>query len=326
MDVVGRWWFEILIGLWFAGIYVERLLVDLRLWSDADPGWRGAASHPAVWLFTIVAAPLCILGLAAPGEWAGVLSDWLAGALWGLLRGLPWTILVLAVLLAAFVVWGMWKAIGTRKTVLRVLDEETRNVSRKARGMLGDRARAVLLVGLAALLFWLLSLVPVPDEDLRNVYRGWLLGWLFIAALGIVYGLVYRRAFGRVVRAHGREQSFWRGWGKDVLIYTIAGAALGGGLRRWALWVEAGNTKLAWVALGIFLFFTTAFAVPALVLEFLYMSRQRPGDRIMVDYPKDWQREIVATHTYLRDLGLFIPWILVQFLWAGLKVVYATAG
>jgi hypothetical protein len=42
-----RFWFPVLMALWLDVIFVERLVVDYRLWLHAESdGWNQAMSHP----------------------------------------------------------------------------------------------------------------------------------------------------------------------------------------------------------------------------------------------------------------------------------------
>lgn len=317
-----RFWFLVLMALWLDLIFMERLVVDYRLWlHDESDGWSQAMSHPGVVLYGLVAFPLLLAGLTLTDKAVASIIRSLLPFVHSLRRDL-FNLRQLVVLVVLFL------------SILTVGVIEGRTLGDAVSGWLsalGETTKHLLIIAGVALsvaaatvvLRWALKFLK--SETYREAYVAWLTAFPAFLLNWVLYFLLYEVSLGRSGEV-AHLDLFWEGFAKDSVIYSVIGLFLIGGLYRWtqSQAIQRLTYNDRWVSLVVFVIVSLVLAMPALVLDMLaYGDLNVAGSTIYEAYPGEWRRDIVGGHILFRDFILLVPLVFAIHLWVMSRILLA---
>lgn len=313
-------WFPVLMAAWIVLIFVERLVVDYRIWAEDEGGtWAGSISRPGTVTYMLLAFPLVLAGLTLTertvGRALGILKRlWLA--LQSSLLN-PANLIIVALLLVTAVVLSTFQGRGLAEAVddwLSGLNEQARQLAVVA-GAAASFGLSFLILQCARKLF--------KSNTYREAYVAWLIAVPPFALNGLLYYGIYEVS---VVRASDVSSLdlFWEGFVKDTVIYSIIAIFLVSGLYRWTRSDAFGRLSYSdrWVSFVVFVVVSLILALPALVLDFLAVRdldiQNTPISNL---YTQKWQRDTIAGHVALRDFALLVPLVFAVHLWVMSRIL-----
>jgi hypothetical protein len=306
---------------WLTAVFVERLVVDIRVWlCDETDTFRDAVSFAVVPVAALIAFVLGGMAFLVNRESAGAARHWSEEHLRGVSRGFAKTAAFAAALLALGMLAGALRGLTIQQVVASELPRILANVVDEVRvvGLVTAIATACVVVG------WLFVSGGRPSAHLGEAYREWVWGAAFIGLQWVVFTVIYASVFGGAKALAGRRHLFWTGFLKDTGCYFAIAALFGGGLYRLAQCLpRMGPTARGTIGLAV-VGAVLACALPALVLDHLYIGNQSESSKFTSDYPAPWQRSVVIDHVHARDWLLLVAPIVAGAAWFIGKVAYAS--
>ncbi|MGO9010639.1 MAG: hypothetical protein ACLQPN_11095 [Bryobacteraceae bacterium] len=317
-------WRELLLALWMATVFAERLVVDLATVNyfnaqrKSGNTWRsllrGAAKDKRVFAFLIPSFSLLSFAL--------LLNRADIDAFLKLLHSIqsdPCEYVRDFFILLLF----YWLVLLYRKpqsnesirSVMTALREEARN---KATDLVILIVAGIGFVGLTTALKWLAAKL-LGDPRLKEVLDVWVYSNLIVSLNTLLYCWIYRRSIApKVAPAHRRW--FWPGFVKDTMIYTLAATVIANGLNRFVSALDYLEPRDRWITFALFATLTSMAVIAGITGDLWFVKY-----RLSREYPHTGPGDIMRFHIYFRFTGLFTAPLVVWFGYVGLRIA-AAAG
>ncbi len=298
---------ELLLAIWIAAVFTERLIVDLATvkygeqWKTAKAHslWHHAIQDSWVYLYVTIGLPLLFAAFVMTHQQADLVTSCLVGVQQHFFNSFHDMVLDSIVVSLAGFEYVLFKSArgndSIKKAAKEVWEHDLRNNFKEIITVV------LIVVGafVGRYVFHVLAVSISDDPTYRRTIEAWAASNLIVALNVACYFAIYNWSI-RGCLKDGHKGSFWRGFFKDVAIYSLAATCIANGLNRFRYALPSMTGRDRWFVWALFAFPTALVAILGAGLDLYYVRRW-----LAEEYPNRGPQGAMRFHIHFRILVLF---------------------